>query len=68
MKSEQVVVHFAGGGGSCTGMEMALGKSPDHAINHDAAALGMHRSNHEHTQHHVEDRWILKKGGRLNYG
>lgn len=36
---EQTVVHFAGGGGSCTGAEEALGESPDHAINHDAAAL-----------------------------
>lgn len=36
---EQTVVHFAGGGGSCTGIEEALGFSPDHAINHDAAAL-----------------------------
>lgn len=52
---EKIVVHFAGGGGSCTGFEMALGKSPDHAVNHDAAAFGMHRTNHPRTTHHLED-------------
>jgi site-specific DNA-cytosine methylase len=32
---EQTVVHFAGGGGSCTGIEQALGFSPDHATFYD---------------------------------
>jgi DNA (cytosine-5)-methyltransferase 1 len=68
---EQTVVHFAGGGGSCTGIEEALGFSPDHAINHDAAALGMHRTNHPLTQHHIEDVFevdpeaIKKEGGPI---
>jgi len=52
---EQVVVHFAGGGGSCTGFEWAIGRSPDHAVNHNLAAMGMHRSNHPMTRHHIED-------------
>jgi DNA (cytosine-5)-methyltransferase 1 len=34
---------FAGGGGASTGIEMALGYSPDVAINHDREALAMHR-------------------------
>lgn len=52
---ELVVVNFAGGGGSDTGMEAALGFPVDHAINHDAVALGMHRMNHPRTRHHCED-------------
>ena len=34
-----IVDSFAGGGGASTGIEMALGRSPDIAINHNAAAL-----------------------------
>lgn len=36
---ELIVDSFAGGGGASTGIEMALGRSPDIAINHDAEAL-----------------------------
>lgn len=36
---------FAGGGASL-GIEMALGRSPDFAINHDNEALLMHARNH----------------------
>lgn len=46
-----IVDSFAGGGGASTGIEMALGRSPDVAINHDAAALSMHRVNHPETLH-----------------
>jgi len=42
---------FAGGGGTSTGIEMALGHSPDIAINHDAEALSMHEANHPTTKH-----------------
>lgn len=45
---------FAGGGGASTGIEWALGKSPDIAINHDRRAVAMHRVNHPHTQHFCE--------------
>ena len=43
---------FAGGGGTSTGIEMALGRSPDIAVNHDAEALAMHEANHP-TTHHI---------------
>lgn len=46
-----IIDSFAGGGGASTGIEMAFGRSPDIAINHDAAALSMHQVNHPHTQH-----------------
>lgn len=36
---ELVVDGFAGGGGATTGIEQALGRPVDIAINHDAAAL-----------------------------
>lgn len=49
--SEIIVDSFAGGGGASTGIEMALGRSPDFAINHDPEALALHRANHPDTVH-----------------
>jgi DNA (cytosine-5)-methyltransferase 1 len=46
---------FAGGGGASCGIEMATGRTVDLAINHDAAAVAMHRVNHPTTDHHVCD-------------
>lgn len=46
-----IIDSFAGGGGASTGIEMALGRSPDIAINHDPAALAMHEVNHPDTLH-----------------
>ncbi len=46
-----IVDLFAGGGGASTGIEQALGRPIDLAINHDAEALAMHRANHPHTRH-----------------
>lgn len=46
-----VVDNFAGGGGASTGIEWALGRPVDIAINHDRFALGMHRLNHPFTEH-----------------
>jgi len=54
---EIVVDSFAGGGGASTGIEMALGFSPDIAINHDAEAIAMHRRNHPETYHLVTNVW-----------
>ena len=48
---EIIVDSFAGGGGASTGIEMALGRSPDYAINHDPEALALHRANHPDTIH-----------------
>lgn len=55
LHQELIIDNFAGGGGASTGIERALGRHVDHAINHDAAALGMHRINHAQTVHHCED-------------
>lgn len=46
---------FAGGGGASTGIEMALGRSPDIAINHNPAALALHEANHPETLHISEN-------------
>ena len=46
-----IIDSFAGGGGASTGIEMALGRSPDIAINHNAAALALHEANHPQTLH-----------------
>lgn len=56
-KREIVVDNFAGGGGASTGIEMAIGRSVDIAINHDSAAIAMHRANHPSTKHYTEDVW-----------
>ncbi|MGH0001330.1 DNA cytosine methyltransferase [Pseudovibrio ascidiaceicola] len=48
---ELVIDSFAGGGGASTGIELALGKSPDIAINHCDKALAMHAQNHPDTIH-----------------
>jgi len=52
-----IVDSFAGGGGASTGIEMALGRSPDIAINHNPAALALHAANHPHTLHLSENVW-----------
>jgi DNA (cytosine-5)-methyltransferase 1 len=54
---ELVVDNFAGGGGASTGIEAALGRPVDLAINHDAAAIAMHRANHPETRHFCENIW-----------
>lgn len=52
---ELIIDSFAGGGGASTGIEMALGRSPDIAVNHDRLALAMHRANHPQTRHMLQD-------------
>lgn len=52
-----IVDNFAGGGGASTGIEMAIGRSVDIAINHDPDAIAMHKANHPQTKHYCEDVW-----------
>ncbi|AWN24028.1 DNA cytosine methyltransferase [Deinococcus irradiatisoli] len=56
-EGELVIDNFAGAGGASQGMERALGRPVDHAINHDPVAVGLHRVNHPHSHHSVEDVW-----------
>lgn len=46
---------FAGGGGASVGIEMALGRQVDIAVNHDPQAILMHKTNHRSTLHLTED-------------
>jgi len=48
---------FAGGGGASTGIEAALGRSVDIAINHNPMALAVHAANHPDTVHLTTDVW-----------
>lgn len=63
-----VVDLFAGGGGASIGLEAALGRPVDIAINHDSTALAVHCANHPQTKHLVSDIWHVKPrevtGGR----
>lgn len=54
---EMIVDNFAGGGGASTGIELAIGHSVDIAINHDPAAIAMHKANHPETEHYCENVW-----------
>lgn len=56
---ELIVDNFAGGGGASTGMELALSRPVDIAINHDPDAVAMHQVNHPHTKHYCESVWDI---------
>jgi DNA (cytosine-5)-methyltransferase 1 len=58
-RNELLIDSFAGGGGASLGITWALGRHPDVAINHDAAAITMHKANHPTTKHYTEDVWKL---------
>jgi len=51
---EIIIDNFAGGGGASTGIELAIGRSVDIAINHDPNAVAMHSTNHPDTLHYCE--------------
>lgn len=54
---EMIIDNFAGGGGASTGIELALGRPVDIAIDHDPDSILMHKTNHPHTIHLCEDVW-----------
>lgn len=56
---ELIVDNFAGGGGASTGISLAIGRSVDIAINHDPAAIAMHKVNHPDTLHYCENVWEI---------
>lgn len=56
---EIIIDNFAGGGGASTGIEMALGRPVTVAINHDPAAILMHKTNHPYTQHLQDSVWNI---------
>lgn len=61
MKDSEIIVdNFAGGGGASTGIEMAIGRSVDIAINHDPNAVAMHTTNHPGTLHYCESVYSVR--------
>jgi DNA (cytosine-5)-methyltransferase 1 len=57
LPGELVVDSFAGGGGASTGIEAALGRPVDIAVNHSAEAIAIHKANHPETKHFCQDIW-----------
>ena len=57
---EIIVDNFAGGGGASTGIELACGRIVNIAINHDPAAIKMHKTNHPYTKHYCESVWEVE--------
>lgn len=55
MNAVSSAVLFAGGGGTCLGIQWATGVSPFLAVNHSPAAIAMHAANHPDTIHICED-------------
>lgn len=56
MREREIIVdNFAGGGGASEGIEDAIGRAVDVAINHDPDAIAMHKANHPNTKHYCED-------------
>lgn len=60
---ELIVDNFAGGGGASSGIEAALGRPVDYAINHDPEAIAMHRANHPETHHFCGSVWDVNPVG-----
>lgn len=54
-----IIDNFAGGGGASTGIEAALGRAVDIAINHDEQAIRMHEVNHPGTLHIRNNIWQI---------
>jgi len=56
-EGELIVDSFAGGGGASCGIEAALVRPVDIAINHSPEAIAMHKANHPDTRHFCENIW-----------
>lgn len=56
---ELIADNFAGGGGASTGIENAIGRPVDIAINHDPDSVAMHTINHPATRHYCESVWDI---------
>jgi DNA (cytosine-5)-methyltransferase 1 len=68
-----IVDNFAGGGGATEGIEKAVGRPVDIAINHDHEALEMHKANHPYTRHLPDNVWKVEprrvtEGRRVGLG
>ena len=68
LSQELIVDNFAGGGGASTGIELALGRHVEIAVNHNPEAVAMHAANHPQTRHLCESVWdvdpVVETAGR----
>ena len=55
LPGEIVADNFAGDGGASSGIEAAIGRPCDLAINHDPEAIAVHKANHPGTKHFCQD-------------
>ncbi len=60
MKDSEIIVDNFAGGGASTGIELAIGRSVDIAINHDPNAVVMHTTNHPDTLHYCESVFVSR--------
>lgn len=60
MIEERIIDNFAGAGGASLGIEAAVGRPVDVAINHSPIALRTHAVNHPQTKHLCGDIWDYK--------
>jgi DNA (cytosine-5)-methyltransferase 1 len=65
---ELLIDSFAGGGGASLGIKQATGREVDYAINHDEAAIIMHRENHPGTVHLCESVFKAKPAAIVGKG
>jgi DNA (cytosine-5)-methyltransferase 1 len=59
-ETELIIDLFAGGGGASTGIEAALGRPVNFAVNHSAVAIAVHAANHSKTEHFIKDVFEVK--------
>ncbi len=52
---EIVLDFFCGAGGATVGVEEAIGRPIDHAVNHSPTAIAVHTANHGKTKHYTTD-------------
>jgi len=57
--SDIVVDYFAGGGGASQGIEQAMGRPVDVAVNHDPEAIAVHAANHPGTEHFCQSVYAI---------
>src|SRR6218665_1653037 len=55
LHDELVIDLFAGGVGASCGINLAMDRSVDVAINHDPEAIGLPQANHPQTRHYCAD-------------
>jgi DNA (cytosine-5)-methyltransferase 1 len=67
LSAKLVIDLFAGGGGASSGIEQAIGRHVDLAINHDRIAVAQHRANHPQTRHLTTNVWDIEPRAAIRH-